>query len=112
MSECDKRGIRLIITRDGRVTLDAPRDALSPELLERVRTHKAELFEQLGAKAPHEQKRSARPGPAKPVCRCGSSAWREVAIHDGQSTRRDCARCGRFVDFSHWYGAIALQAGE
>lgn len=104
MSECDAHGIRLIVTRDGRVTIDAPKDALSPKLLERIRRFKVELIEQLGTKAPAPA--------AKPVCRCGSTTWHEVAIHDGQSTRRDCAGCGRFIDFSRWYGAIALQAGE
>lgn len=104
MSECLTRGIRLKVTHDGRVTIDAPKDALSPELLERVRTHKVELIEQLGTKAPAPA--------AKPVCRCGSTTCREVAIHDGQSTRRDCAGCGRFLAFSRWYGTDALQAGE
>jgi hypothetical protein len=104
MSECLTLGIRLNVTRDGRVAIDAPKDALSPELLERVRTHKAELLEKLGTKGPCNA--------AKPVCRCGSTTWRDVAIHDGQSTRRDCAKCGRFIDFSYWYGTIALQADE
>ncbi|REK17395.1 MAG: hypothetical protein DWQ37_06290 [Planctomycetota bacterium] len=102
--ECHTRGIRLKVTRDGRVTIDAPRDALSPEFLERAKAHKAELIDRFATRAPGAA--------AKPVCRCGSTAWRDVAIHDGQSTRRDCAGCGRFVDFSRWYGAIALQADE
>ncbi len=103
MCECQARGIRLNVTRDGGVTIDAPKDALSLELLERVRAHKAELIEQIATKA------SAA---ARPVCRCGSTKWREAAIHDGQSTRRDCAGCGRFIDFSSWHGTDALQAGE
>ena len=45
--------------------------------------------------------------PASPAtaCRCGSATWRDVAIHDGQSVRRDCDGCGRFLDFPVWYGA-------
>lgn len=43
------------------------------------------------------------------VCKCGSTSWRDVPIHDGQSTRRDCGRCGRFLDFPIWYGKNALQ---
>ena len=112
MSECLTRGIRLNVTSNGRLAIDSPKDALSPEILERVRTHKAELIEQLGTKAPPEHRGAERTVSAKPVCRCGSTKWRDVAIHDGQSTRRDCAQCGRFIEFSRWYAAIALQADE
>jgi len=41
---------------------------------------------------------------AQPVCRCGSSTWRDTLIHAGQSSRRDCAECWRFVGFPVWYG--------
>jgi hypothetical protein len=112
LGECDTRGIRLNATRDGRVTIDAPKDALSPEFLERVRTHKAELIEQLETKAPLEHRRAERTRKAKPVCRCGLTKWLDVPIHEGLSTRRDCAGCGRFIDFSRWYGTVALQSGE
>lgn len=40
----------------------------------------------------------------KPMCRCGSTTWRDVPIHDGQSVRRDCSLCGRFLEFPVWYG--------
>jgi hypothetical protein len=39
----------------------------------------------------------------EPVCRCGSTTWRDVPIHDGRSTQRDCTRCRRFIDFTRWY---------
>lgn len=38
------------------------------------------------------------------LCLCGSTAYRDVPIHDEQSIRRDCARCGRFLCFPTWYG--------
>lgn len=53
--------------------------------------------------------RDAPPTSAKPVCRCGSATWRDVPIHDGQSVRRDCDRCRRFLDFPIWYVRYALQ---
>lgn len=40
------------------------------------------------------------------ICCCGSTTWREVVIHVGRSVRRDCARCGRFIDFPLWYGKL------
>ena len=36
--------------------------------------------------------------------RCGSVEVRDVRIHDGQSTRRDCRRCGLFQHFVLWNG--------
>ncbi|MDC0934983.1 hypothetical protein OAS39_01760 [Pirellulales bacterium] len=36
--------------------------------------------------------------------RCGYLAVVDVPIHNGQSTRRDCARCRRFRCFPKWYG--------
>jgi hypothetical protein len=53
--------------------------------------------------------------PAKPTtagCRCGSTIWRDVPIHGGQSVRRDCGGCGRFLDFAVWYGKDALRTEQ
>ncbi len=36
--------------------------------------------------------------------RCGSDDTVDVPIHGGLSVRRDCRRCGRFIDFPVWYG--------
>lgn len=36
--------------------------------------------------------------------RCGSTAFVDVLIHDGQSRRRDCGKCNRFLSFPRWYG--------
>jgi hypothetical protein len=38
------------------------------------------------------------------VCPCGSTTWRDVPIHGGQSIRRDCAVCERSHSFPVWYG--------
>jgi hypothetical protein len=55
--------------------------------------------------------KSFRPTPTAVVpnkgsgeCCCGSTATHDVAIHGGRSTRRDCAKCGRFQSFPVWYG--------
>lgn len=38
------------------------------------------------------------------VCdRCQSDQYVDVPIHDGQSLRRDCRRCRRFMGFPTWY---------
>jgi hypothetical protein len=34
---------------------------------------------------------------------CGSKAFRDVAIHSGRSTRRDCAKCNRTMGFPVWH---------
>ena len=36
--------------------------------------------------------------------RCQSEKYVDIPIHDGQSTRRDCAKCSRFLGFPMWYG--------
>ncbi len=36
--------------------------------------------------------------------KCSSTEWRDTSIHDGQSTRRECSKCGRFISFTRWYG--------
>lgn len=40
--------------------------------------------------------------PDDAVCRCGSTKYVDVPIHDGRSVRRDCVRCGRFIEFALW----------
>ena len=89
------------------LTIDAPQDTLTPDLLGRLKTHKAELLALLRpmpevVKA--NPKEIAQAKAVKPVCRCGSTTWRDVPIHGGQSIRRDCGRCGRFLDFPIWHG--------
>ncbi|MGD9721416.1 MAG: hypothetical protein AB7O59_09425 [Pirellulales bacterium] len=112
LAECDAHGIRLLPGGHGGLTIDAPQEVLTPKLIERLRTHKAGLVSQLRPKCWAGPRRAAPPTAAKLICRCGSTTWLDVPIHDGQSTRRDCARCGRFIDFSRWYGRDALQTGE
>ena len=37
------------------------------------------------------------------VCdRCGSDQYTDILIHNGRSIRRDCSKCGRFLDFPRW----------
>lgn len=107
-----RAGIRL--EADGDKLRYFPRSALSPELLGWMKAHK---FELLALLRPAPDAASALPAPTsvagttltKPVCRCGSTTWRDMPIHGGQSIRRDCSRCGRFLYFLVWYGKDALQ---
>ena len=116
-ADCDANRIRLIPGRDGSLTIDAPRGILTPELLGRLKTHKAAILVLL-LRAEDFDADSARDADLAPfiepgtnlraVCRCGSTAWRDAPIHDGQSVRRDCSRCGRFIKFTNWYGTDTL----
>ncbi len=107
-----RRGIRL--DADGERLRYHPRSALTAKLLERLKAYKAELLTLLRTRqdfdvddAPDaEPALAVQEKPAKIACRCGSTTWRDVPIHDGQSIRRDCGRCGRFIDFPVWYGAL------
>lgn len=107
-------GIRL--EADGERLRYFPRSALTPDLLERLKAHKAELLAVLrpapeAAPAVPAPTCEAPAKPAKAVCRCGSTTWRDVPIHGGQSVRRDCGRCGRFMEFPVWYGKDTRQKG-
>lgn len=112
LATCDSLGIRLLPDVDGGLSIDAPQDALTPELLQQLVANKVNLLADLAAGQLRHEKASSMTGGAIAACRCGSTTWHDVPIHDGRSTRRDCARCARFIDFSRWYGVVALQAGE
>lgn len=44
--------------------------------------------------------------------RCGGTAFQDTPVHDSQSTRRDCATCGRTHSFPRWYGRNQLAQQE
>ncbi len=113
LADCDARGIQLLPAGHGGLTIDAPQDALTPDLLDRLKAHKADVLALLrptrDAAPPAPVAAQNTPAkPTRPVCRCGSTTWCDVPIHGGQSVRRDCGRCGRFIDFPVWYGNDAL----
>src|SRR5262245_37466487 len=103
-------GIRL--EADGGRLRYFPRSALTPDLLTRLKAHKADLLTMLrpapeGAPDLPAPKSDAPATPTTPLCRCGSTTWRDVPIHGGQSARRNCGGCGRFIGFPVWYGKPA-----
>ena len=84
----------VVVVNGDRLEIDAPETVLTDDVVDQLRHHKPVLLKLL----------------AKPAwrCRCGSVAWIDVVLrhdpHFGTSTRRDCARCNRFVSFPVWYG--------
>ena len=44
LADCDAHGIRLFAAGDGGLTIDAPQNALTPDLLCRLKAHKGELL--------------------------------------------------------------------
>ncbi len=113
LADCDARGIRLYPAGDGGLTIDAPQAALTPDMVARLKAYKAELLALLRpAAAVQAQPMPTMKPTAKAVCRCGGAAWRDVPIHDGQSVRRDCDNCGRFINFPVWYGKPTGHNGQ
>ena len=117
LAECDAHGIRLALADGDGLEIDAPKGGLTPDLLDRLKGHKAGLLAILRSSAsetpkPGADAQHAAQKPTGPVCRCGSTTWRDVPIHGGQSVRRDCGRCGRFLDFPVWHGKATLQGAR
>ncbi len=113
--ECEAHGIRLTLAGDGGLAIDAPEDALTPNLLGRLKACKADLLAmlrptvKLGADAEAEPSCPAAPPKKRLPCyRCGSTGWRDVVLHhaphNGTTIRRDCGGCRRCLDFPIWYG--------
>ena len=50
---------------------------------------------------------AANPYPLAECDRCGSADFMDVWIHNGQSIRRDCTKCRRFMGWPHWHSADA-----
>ncbi len=121
MMECKAHGIRLLAAGDGGLTIDAPRDAITPALVGRLREHKNELLALLRpareaaagpdttAATPPTAVITTRALAAERICPCGSTHWCDVPIHGGQSIRRECGECRRFIDFPVWYRENASQ---
>jgi len=109
LAECDSLGIRLLHANGSGLTIDAPNGTLTPDLLGRLKANKEDVLSLLRsslaatpAQAVAGSETLAKSADA--VCRCGSTTWQDVPIHNGESMRRDCGRCGRFVGFPVWYG--------
>ena len=47
LAECDDHGIRLLLAGDGGLTIDAPEDTLTPDLLDRLKANKADVVAML-----------------------------------------------------------------
>ncbi len=119
MADLTDHGIRLEAQGD-RLRF-RPRQAMTPELVRQVKSHKAELLTILATadmpettreafqsfdRAPTATKSDEAVIPATvPRCgRCSGNDFRDTPIHDGQSVRRDCAECGRTDSFPVWHG--------
>lgn len=44
LRECETHGVQLSTDGDGRLTIDAPQDTLTPDLLGRLKAHKADVL--------------------------------------------------------------------
>lgn len=119
LSDLKARGVEF--QTDGDRVRFRPVEWLTPIELDAIRRHKTSILALLRPASPFDRDNSADAEPApvtdivstgKPVCRCGSTTWRDVAIHDSQSVRRDCARCGRFLGWPLWYGRHDVLAVE
>jgi len=83
-TELLKLGCTLSVDTDDSLLVEGPSESLTQELAARVRVHKPKLLQLLRC------------------ARCRSTDVVDVPIHGGNSRRRDCAACGRFMGFPMW----------
>jgi len=81
------------------VRVNAPNGIVDSELLVEIQEYKPEIIKYM-----QDESRGL-------VCpRCRTSGYVTLfPIHNGQSTRLDCAHCGRFLRFGIWYGKETSQ---
>jgi len=75
-----------------------------PDLIEVLRSSETRWGAEGVVVAEDTASRTAR----RRVCRCGSTTSQDVPIHNGRSVRRDCACCGRFIEFPVWHGELNI----
>jgi len=83
IADCDTQSIRLLPVGNGGLTIDAPQDALTPDLLDRLKAHKVELLAMLRSAA------------ALGTCEDCGQALVETPTFDGFLNLEcpDCDRC-------------------
>lgn len=100
LSDLISRGVE--IQAHGAKLRFRPTDRLTATDLDRIRQHKPALLALLRAEGRVHPASDVRPL-GRCDC-CGSDDVADIAIHDGQSRRRECRRCERFLGWPRWYG--------
>ena len=75
---------------DNTLIVDYPDELEGSELLDEIRFYKQEIIGLM-----QYMNRATN-------CKCGSTETQAVSIHEGRSTRLDCAKCGRFLRWGEW----------
>jgi hypothetical protein len=108
---CAALDIRLYPDEYGDLVIDGPTQAITDTLVQEISACKVALLRGFGSESEVLLSASvtdqALLGNVKRrICKCGSEESRDFPIHDGLSVRRDCLHCGRFIDFTIWYGEL------
>ncbi len=98
LADLNRLGVHL--QADGEQLQFCPAALVTPAMRQQLQSHKLEIIAAL------------KDPPPKPVCRCGSATWQDFPIHHGQSVRRDCAVCRRFICFTRWHGKPSREEGS
>ncbi len=105
LSDLVVRGVEFE-ARDDKLRFRSTRP-LTPDDVENIRRHKAPLLALLRAEGILYRNPSANPRLLDVCDRCGATAHDDIPIHGGQSMRRDCAFCHRFLGWPRWYGRMS-----
>src|SRR5262245_11850610 len=97
LAECEARGIRLSLAGGSGLNIDAPEDALTPDLLERLTAHKAGILTSL--RSEDEAGRAATLDPTHPLATFdwdtshGYCPGRPIIRNDVHHKREACLSC-------------------
>jgi hypothetical protein len=87
IQELSQAGVAMRVDARNRLLAMAPKGVMTTSLKAIIAEHKACIASTIQLS----------------ICqKCGSEEFIDVAIHGGNSVRRDCAKCGRTMGFPVW----------
>lgn len=103
VADLTARGVTIVAT-SGRLRFH-PMSLITSDDLHQLQLNKQAILNYVQSDENERMNPFARITPSSRCDLCSSPEFLEVSIHDGESLRRECARCGRFMGWPLWYGA-------
>lgn len=98
LSECDSKGVQVILTGDGELVVEGPEDAMTPSLLAKLKAAKPDLLDLAVAGRTRQLA-----GPRPCLHHSDPEQW-ETSPEKGRPgwVRVTCRHCGKFIGCRPW----------